>query len=160
MRKTKFTLKATGLDPNSNKTGIIMEILSTDRERCFGPKPTDLSKAPNWKLKIGFSTVNVSVAYAKAEKRRLERAKTAEALSRPPPPPPPQTTPQKTSTDVTTTATTEPTVTDRMEEDELDTRLLDVDDDVLFEMVKTPESKTDDKKNEDKDEDIEEIDCT
>ena len=107
LRTVKFRLKSTGLDKVSQKTGIVMELLSADRERCFGPKPTDTTKEPKWKLRVGFSTVNATVAYGKAEKRRQDKAKAMEeALSRPPPPPPP---PQPTETTTTTTAETAPT---------------------------------------------------
>ena len=72
LKTVRFRLKSTGLDPVSQKTGIIMELLSSDRERCFGPKPADPSTAPKWKLRVGFSTINVTVAYGKAEKRRQD----------------------------------------------------------------------------------------
>ena len=153
LRNVTFRLKATGLDPTSKKTGVVMELLSADRERCFGPKPADPTTSPKWKLKINFSTVNVTIAYGKSEKRRQEKAEAMKvALSKPPPPPPPpkEVTATVTTTDTTTTtaattpatipATTPATETlavmPEMTEEELTGIMLDDTDDEVMEIEK------------------------
>ena len=158
LRKTRFRLKSTGIDKTSNKTGIIMELLSTDRERCFGPKPADPTESPKWKLRISFSTVNVTVAYGKTEKKRQDRARAMEAaLARPPPPPPPPppkpATPTETTTPVETPTSTEtptkPTenrpTSEEMTEDDVCNIMLDddgMDEDVVVE-TEEPKGKVD-----------------
>ena len=65
-----FSITSGGMDPNSYKTIIFMELLRTDRERAFGPKPEKPNTYPNWKLRVGFGTVNVNIAFSKTAQRR------------------------------------------------------------------------------------------
>ena len=74
MEKVDFTLQSMGIDANTLQTIMIMELKTSDREVCLGPKPTNPTDKTEWKLKIGLSNVNVKVAFAKSDERRRENA--------------------------------------------------------------------------------------
>ena len=94
-----FSITSGGMDPNSYKTIIFMELLRTDRERAFGPKPDKPNTYPNWKLRVGFGTVNVNIAFSKTAQRRARTDAPSSATT------------TTTTTVATTTASTTPTPT-------------------------------------------------
>ena len=74
LEKVDFTLQSMGIDANTLQTIMIMELKTSDREICFGPKPTNPTDKTDWKIKIGLSNVNVKVAFAKSDEKRRENA--------------------------------------------------------------------------------------
>ena len=72
--KVDFTLQSMGIDANTLQTIMIMELKTSDRETCLGPKPQNPTEKTDWKIKIGLSNVNVKIAFAKSDERRREQA--------------------------------------------------------------------------------------
>ena len=61
-----FKIRCSGIDKKLHKAMMIMELLTSDRAQCLGPKPDNPEIEPKWKLRIGLSTMKVTIASAKS----------------------------------------------------------------------------------------------
>ena len=113
-----FKIRCSGIDKKSHKAVMIMELLTSDRTRCLGPKPDNPEVDPEWKIKIGLSTMKVTIAFAKSiAKRENAQARLANT----------QTIPHKDDRDKATTSPKASTSTEieeiEMNRDEIDKAL-------------------------------------
>ena len=74
LEKVPFRIRCNRIERNTYKAIMIMDIPTQDRLRCLGPKPEDPDKDPDWKIRIGISTVKVTVAFNRSAKLRRETA--------------------------------------------------------------------------------------
>ena len=67
-------LRCNGVESNTYKAVMIMDISTQDRQRCLGPKPANPADNPDWKIRVGLSTVKATVAFDRSAKLRRETA--------------------------------------------------------------------------------------
>ena len=74
LRDVPIKIRCNGVEKNTYKAVMIMDIPTPDRLRCLGPKPDNLDDDPDWKIRIGMSTVKVTIAFNRSAKLRRETA--------------------------------------------------------------------------------------